>query len=77
MEDIRVLTGEYYLKPRLESSLFSRKVEVKGYDVYVELAFQYWDDPTNGNGGGSYSPEIVEFQLATTKDLIDLGIEVR
>lgn len=77
MEDIRVLTGEYYLKPRLESSLFSRKVGVKGYDVYVEVLLQYWDDPTFGNGGGGYSPETLEFQLATTKDLIKLGIEVR
>ncbi len=77
MQDIRVLTGEYYLKPILKSGLFSRKVEVKGYDVFVEVALQYWDDPTYGNGGGSYSPEIVKFQKATTKDLINLGIEVR
>jgi hypothetical protein len=77
MQDIRELTREYYLKPILKSSLFSRKVKNKGYDVYVEVLLQYWDDPSYGNGGGSYSPEVKKFLKATTKDLINLGIEVR
>ena len=62
--DKRELTGKWYIK----SKLFGRDV------IMVEVKVQKWDDLTYGNGGGCYSPERLDYEKATTEDLIELGI---
>ena len=60
----RQLTGKWYLK-----KYFWGK-----YKVMVEVKSSKWDDPSYGNGGGSYSPEIIFYEDARESDLIELGI---
>ena len=62
--DRRELTGKWYLNKRTFG----------GFDVMVQVEIERWYDPSYGNGGGGYAPEIMEYQKATKSDLIELGI---
>ena len=58
------LTGKWYLSKRTFG----------GFDVMVQVEIERWDDPSYGNGGGSYELKRIEYQKATKSDLIELGI---
>lgn len=60
----RQLTGKWYLK----------KTFWGNYKVMVEIKSSKWDDPSYGNGGGSYSPKRIFYEDARESDLIELGI---
>ena len=77
MEDKRELTGKWHLEPIFKGKSIFGKTKIIGYEVLVEVSTSYWDDPSYGNGGGSYSPERIEYQQATSEDLADLNIIVR
>ena len=71
--DKRLLTGNWYLKI-VKRSIFSRKFT---YLPMVEVKVSYYSDPSYGNGLGSYSPEVLRYEVATPADLINLGIEIQ
>jgi hypothetical protein len=62
--DRRELTEKWYL----------RKRTFGGFNVMVQVKVERWIDESYGNGGGGYSPERMEYQVAAKSDLIDLGI---
>lgn len=66
MKDFRKLTGKWKLQPRL----------LGGYNVLVQVITSTYDDPTYGNGGGSFSPEFKRYEKAKDKDLKKLKIKV-
>jgi hypothetical protein len=76
MEDKRELTGEWRLKPIHKRKNIFSEFKIIGYQVMVEASTSYWSDPIYGNGGGSYSPERIGYQEATSEDLIELGIKI-
>jgi len=65
MKNKRELTGEWYLKQQLFN-----------YTIMVEVEIEKWNDPSYGNGGGSYAPKITRYERATHVDLIALPIEI-
>ena len=66
MQTLRILTGNWYLKKTFWGT----------YTLMVEVTKRIWDDPSYGNGGGSYSPEITSYEKAKEGDAIDLKIKI-
>ena len=60
----RDLTGKWYLKKTFWGT----------YKVMVQVNSSKWEDPTYGNGGGHYTPEVTMYENAKEGDLIELGI---
>ena len=64
--DKRELTGKWYLKPAIWGN----------FAVMVEVEVTEWDDPTYGNGGGSFDPPYKTYEKAKGTDLMELGINI-
>jgi len=60
----RKLTGKWYLK-----KTFWGKNK-----LMVEVKSSKWSDPSYGNGGGSYSPDQIFYEVVRESDLIELGL---
>jgi len=61
----RQLTGKWYLKKNFWGN----------YKLMVQVKSSEWDDPSQGNGGGSFSPEITLYEDARESDLLELDIK--
>lgn len=46
--------------------------KVKKYQVFKTVTYQSWSDPSFGNGGGSYSPDITKnIEITVTNTLME------